>query len=144
MGAGSDTDNEDGDILGEQGNADDVSPTKQKRRRKNRRTPFKATWLVPHLKSRLREKPNISNNEVAHILRLHIRSDFLTRALVQKNAKMEGRFEVFGDPSLNAHYIPAMLEETSKRGHVVHSITLRAEDVMTMLEKIVVKEQAAG
>ena len=44
---GSDTDNEDGDILGEQCNADDVSPTKQKRRRKNRRTPLRQHGLFP-------------------------------------------------------------------------------------------------
>ncbi len=68
-----DNDDEDksDDIFGGEGNADDESP-KRKRRRKNHRTPFKASWLVPLLKSRLREKPNMSNRECAHILRLHI------------------------------------------------------------------------
>ena len=137
-----DNDDEDksDDIFGGEGNADDESP-KRKRRRKNRRTPFKASWLVPLLKSRLREKPNMSNRECAHILRLHIRPDFLTRALVQ-NAKMEGRFKVFGDPTMNAHYIPGMVQEMTTRGHIVQSTVLRACDVMTMLEKIVVRERA--
>jgi hypothetical protein len=95
------------DVIGEEGNVDDA-PHKKNTNRKHRRTPIKARWLVPLIKSRLRERPNISNKECSHILRLHVRQEFLTKAVLQ-NAKMEGRFEVFGNPTENAHFIPAML-----------------------------------
>ena len=48
-------DDEDDVILGEEGNVDDALH-KKNTNRKHRRTPIKARWLVPLIKSRLRER----------------------------------------------------------------------------------------
>jgi hypothetical protein len=56
--------------------------------------------------------------------------------------KMQCRFELFGNPTENAHYTTAMLREMSIRGHKVKSISKMAGDVMALLEKIVVQEEA--
>jgi hypothetical protein len=83
----------------------------------------------------------MSHKESAHLLSLHVREDFLTAMIVQ-NAKMQCRFELFGNPTMNAQYTTAMLRETSIRGHKVKSIYKTAADVMAMLAKIVVLEES--
>ena len=67
---------DDDDVIGEEGNVDDEPHNINNTNRNHRRTPIKARWLVPLIKSRLRERPNISNQECSHILRLHVRPDF--------------------------------------------------------------------
>jgi hypothetical protein len=140
-----DDDGEDGDdIIGEEGDGDGIPKAKKRRKRKTtpkRRSPIKSRWLVPLIKQRVSECPNISNKECAHLLRLHVRLDFLTKTLLQR-AKKACKFELFGNPSENAQYTKAMLREMTVRGHKVKSITKSAADVMAMLEKIVVQEEA--
>ncbi len=133
-----------GDIIGEEGDGDDIPKAKKRRNRKTtpkRRSPIESRWLLPLLKQRIAECPNISNKECAHLLRLHVRLDFLTKTLLQR-AKKACKFELFGNPSENAQYTKAMLREMNVRGHKVKSITKSAADVMAMLEKIVVQEEA--
>ena len=83
----------------------------------------------------------MSHKECAHLLRLYVREDFLTAMIVQ-NAKMQCRFELFGNPTMNAQYTTAMLRESSIRGHKVKGVYKTAEDVMAMLAKIVVQEES--
>jgi hypothetical protein len=83
----------------------------------------------------------MSRKECAHLLRLYVREEFLTAMIVQ-NAKMKCRFELFGNPTMNAQYTTAMLRETSIRGHKVKRIYKTAVDVMAMLDKIVVQEES--
>ena len=52
------------------------------------------------------------------------------------------RFKLFGNPTEFATYVSAMLNEMSTRGHKVKTITKTRSEVMTMLEKIVVQEEA--
>jgi hypothetical protein len=106
------------DILGEEGAAENTT----KRRKRQCRSPIKSKWLVPLIKETIAECPNMSHKECAHLLRLYVREDFLTPMIVQ-NAKMQCRFELFGNPTVNAQYTIAMLRETSIRGHKVKSIT---------------------
>jgi hypothetical protein len=61
---------------------------------------------------------------------------------VYQRAKKACRFELFGNLSKNAQYTKSMLREMTVRGHKVKSITKAAADVMAMLEKIVVQEEA--
>jgi hypothetical protein len=133
-----DSDKEEDDILGEEGDAENT--TKRKKRRQ-RRSPIKSRMLVPLLKEAIAARPNMSHKECAHLLHLHVRKDFLTAMIVQ-NAKMQCRFELFGNPTMNAQYTTAMLRESSIRGHKVKGIYKTAEDVMAMLAKIVVQEES--
>jgi len=83
----------------------------------------------------------MSHKECVHLLRLCVREEFLTAMIVQ-NAKMQCRFELFGNPTMNAQYTTAMLRETSIRGHKVKSRYKTAADVMAMWDKIVVQEES--
>ena len=125
------------DIFGEEGATDNT--TKMKKRQ--RRSPIKSKWLVPLIKETIAERPNMSHKECAHLLRLYVREDFLT-AMIVHNAKMQCRFELFGNPTMNAQYATAMLRESSIRGHKVKGIYKTAENVMAMLAKIVVQEES--
>jgi hypothetical protein len=112
-----------------------------KRKKRQRRSPIKSRWFLPLIKETIVESPNMSHKECAHLLRLYVRTDFLTAMIVQ-NAKMQCRFELFGNPTMNAQCTTAMLRETSFWGHKVKSIYKTAADVMTMMEKIVVQEES--
>jgi hypothetical protein len=72
-----DDDEKDGDdIIGEEGDGDGILKAKKRRKRKTtpkHRSPIKSRWLVPLIKQRIAECPNISNKECAHLLRLHVR-----------------------------------------------------------------------
>jgi hypothetical protein len=137
-----DDNNEDDDILGQPQAVDDSPKKKRKKRKKAAlRTPMKHRWIVPLIEDRMRERPNLSNNECKHLLRQYVRADFATKAILQ-HGKLMCRFKLFGNPDDNATYIPAMLNEMMVRGHKVKTITKTPSEVMTMLEKIVVQEEA--
>lgn len=133
-----DSDSEEDDILGEEGDAEN---TTNRKKRRQRRSPIKSKMLVPLLKEAIAARPNMSHKECAQLLHLHVREDFLTAMIVQ-NAKMQCRFELFGNPTMNAQYTTAMLRESSIRGHKVKGVYKTAEDVMAMLAKIVVQEES--
>jgi len=116
------------DILGEEGLA--TSTTKRKKRQCQ--SPIKSKWLVPLIKETIVKRPNMSHKECAHLLCLHVREEFRT-AMILQNAKMQCRFELFGNPTINAQYTTAMLRETSIRGHKVKSIYKMAADVMAIV-----------
>jgi hypothetical protein len=59
-----------------------------------------------------------------------------------QTSKVLCRLELLGSPTENAHYYTAMLREMTTRGHKVKSITKMAANVMSMLEKIGVQEEA--
>ncbi len=137
-----DEEEDEDDILGKPEAVDAIPKrTMKKRNKASLRTPIKHRWIVPLIEDRMRECPNLSNNECKHLLRFYVRSDFATKAILQ-NGKMMCRFQLFGNPNDNATYIPAMLNEMSARGHKVKTITKTPSEVMTMLEKIVVQEEA--
>jgi hypothetical protein len=83
-----DDDGEDGDdIIGDEGDGDGIPKANKRRKRTTtpkRRSPIKSRWLVSLIKQRIAECPNISNKECAHLLRLHIRFDFLTKGKLGK------------------------------------------------------------
>ncbi len=137
--------NEEDDILGEEGDAEntDAENTTTRKKHRQRQSPIKSKMLVPLLKEALAARPNMSHKECAQLLHLHVRQDFLTAMIVQ-NAKMQCRFELFGNPTMNSQYTTAMLRESSIRGHKVKGIYKTAEDVMAMLAKIVVQEESMG
>jgi hypothetical protein len=91
--------------------------------------PIKSKMLVPLLKEAIAARPNMSHKECAQLLHLHVHQDFLTAMIVQ-NAKMQCRFELFGNPTMNAQYTTAMLRESSIRGHKVKGVYKTAEDVI--------------
>jgi hypothetical protein len=62
--------------------------------------------------------------------------------MILQNAKMQCWFELFGNPTENAHYTNAMLREMTIRGHKVKTISKTALDVMALLEKIFVQEES--
>ncbi len=117
--------------------------TNRRKRQHQCQSPIKSKWLVPLLKESIEdeERPNMSHKECAHLLLLHVCKDFLTAMIVQ-NAKIQCRFELFGNPTMNAQYTTAMLREASVRDHKVKSIIKTAAYVMAMLAEIVVQEES--
>ncbi len=84
----------------------------------------------------------MSYKECVHVLHQHARGEFLTKMILQSAIQL-ARFEVFGNPTENAHYTTAMLREMTSRGHDMQVVTNKtASDVMTMLEKMVVSKEA--
>jgi hypothetical protein len=135
-------DEDDDDVLGKEGDADnDGTPKTRKYRPRKGWSPIKSKWLVPIIKDQFAERPNMSYKECVHVLHQHARGEFLTKMILQSAIQL-ARFEIFGNPTENAHYTTAMLREMISRGHSVQVATKTALDVMTILEKIVVNKEA--
>ncbi len=63
-------------------------------------TPIKSRWIVPLLLNEIKEKPNMSNAEMKHVVSTYVKEKLITRSLLQ-NARTMARDEIFGDPATN-------------------------------------------
>ncbi len=88
-------DNTNGDVTDEDGNGDMKHP-----KTKRQKSPVKSNFFVLLMKATITEWSNISNKEMATILRPYINDIFITNALLQKTCS-DVRALVFGDPNKN-------------------------------------------
>ena len=120
----------------------DNEQTKQQRKYNSllTRTPIKARWLLPFIKDKIADTPNMSNREMRNVLTEYMRPKFLTSSLLQ-NARKMSRDEIFGDPSRNVLYIKGLVEKMEEAGHDVHLVVKDHIEVMKMLERVIVTDE---
>ena len=107
---------------------------------RQRRTPFKAEWLLPLLRSEISETPNMSNKKCRAILLDYIKDKFITEALLQ-NARTLTKQAIFGNPSINVQYATALKEEMEKQGHSVDLVAMNALTLINRIADLVVTEE---
>ncbi len=129
----------------EDGNADgsdaDGSVTNQDiKNAPKTRTPIKACWIYPFIKSEIVQKPNMSNREMKNLLAVYVKEKFMTLLLMQ-NAWSFACDEIFGDPSQNVMFCNAIVDKIKEGGHNVVMVLKDWFEVMTMLERVVLSDK---
>ncbi len=79
----------DNDDANDDGDDEDGKSSKLKKSRV--KSPIKSRWLVPLAKAALAEKPNISNKDLAVILKPYVVDKFLTHSLLNTKYDQEAR-----------------------------------------------------
>ena len=105
------------------------------------RTPFKAEWLVFILTPDIRSTPNLSNKRCKIILTPYMKSKFMTNNLLQ-NARKLAKTKVFGDPNHNVQYAHALCAEMRTQGHDIIHVEKNAKEVRSVLEHLIVTDEA--
>ncbi len=102
-------------IRGKEGNLDDTNRDdtdadsngkEKKTMSKRQKSLVKSKYLVPLMKAAITERPNISNKEMAAILKLYINNIFITDALQKTCSDIHTL--VFGDPSKNVQLLGSL------------------------------------
>jgi hypothetical protein len=136
---------EDDDMFVEEGTADNNAAT-EKSNNTNKidpvRTPFKARWLIPLLKTAIGATPNILNKHIRLLLATYIKDKFLSASLLQ-NARTLTRLEIFGYPDDNVLFVHALVTEMQSRHHDVYLVTKNSTEVGNMLDEMILGEQIA-
>jgi hypothetical protein len=104
------------EIGGQEGNLDHTegddsgdndNGNKKMKRSKRQKSPMKSKYLVPLMKANVTEWPNISNKEMANILKPYINDAFITNALLQKTCSDVCTL-LYGDPSENVQLLGSL------------------------------------
>jgi hypothetical protein len=91
------------------------------------------------MRATIKEWPNISNKEMATILRPYISDIFITDVLLQKTRKYI-RTIVFGDPNKNVQLMGSLADKMESLGHYFEVKTKTPREVIQKLEEIVLSE----
>ncbi len=128
-------DNTDGDDTDDNGDGNEKKTTS-----KRQKSPVKSKYLVPLMKAAITEQPNISNKEMATILKPHINNIFITDALLQITCRNVCTL-VFGDPSENIQLLGLLAVHMKALGHYFKVMTKLQREVIQKLEEIVLSER---
>ena len=132
------------EIIGdmEEGNADDseeIDSVADSKKRKHKSPTIKSRWLATLVKLAIAEKPNISNKDMASLLKPYLNDNFLTDSLLQIT-RISVRAIVFGDPTENVQLLNEFCKSLESLGHGYKIITKTPRKVITKLEEIVLTE----
>ncbi len=137
------------EIRGQEGNPDNINGDdtdadsngkEKKTMSKRQKSPVKSKYLVPLMKAAITERPNISNKEMAAILKLYINDIFITNALLQKTCS-DVHTLVFGDPSKNVKLLGLLAVHVEALGYYFEVTTKTQREVIQKLEEIVLSER---
>ena len=127
----------------EEGNPDDledVDSVAEDTKKRRLKSPIKLRWLEPLVKLAITEKPNISNKEMAGLLKPYVNKNFLTDSLLQ-TTHISVREIVFGDPNQNIQFLDEFCNRLDTLGHGYNIITKSPREVKSKLEEIVLAER---
>ena len=130
---------EDDDMFVEEGTADNNAATEKSKNTDKVncvRTPFKARWITPLIKTAIGATPNMLNKHIRLLLATYIKDKFLSASLLQ-NARTLARLEIFGYPDDNVMFVCALVAEMQSRHHDVYLVTKNSTEVGNMLHEMI-------
>jgi hypothetical protein len=105
-----------------------------------KRSPYKAAWIVPLIASTIADTPMASAQVLQSLLAPYGHRYCFSNSIIQ-NARSEARKLIFGDPDNNVAYAMFVQEELQREGHHVVLEFKSRREIIRKMEKVVIADE---
>ena len=114
---------------------EDGDPPAEERRRNLASTPLRTEWIVPLMVDQIRDRPNLTNEQMRAYLLPYAPEQYFTENLLQ-NTRTKAKLEEFGEPAVNVQYAYHLQAAMDSAGHPCQMIFVNRGVVMSSISQI--------
>jgi hypothetical protein len=117
-----------------------VQAGEEKKEKNSSSTPLRAEWLVVLMADEVRDRPNLTNEQMRGYLSPYAPSQYFTDNVLQ-NTRTKAKLAEFGEPSMNVQYAYHLQAAMDRGGHPCEMIFVNRGVVMNQISQILVDNE---